>query len=133
MKRYRIEVGYDHDVKPGNIVGAIANESGLDAAHIGHIDIQNEFSLIDLPKGMPKDVFQDLKGVIVCGQRLRISSADESFNNRNRRPAEGDGSSSSPKGKSHKKSTRKKVVASKGKRKTGKPSRKARKQNRAGK
>ena len=79
MKRYRIEVGYAHEVKPGNIVGAIANESGLDAAHIGHIDIHNEYSLIDLPHGMPKDVMMDLKKVIVCGQRLRISATDQAF------------------------------------------------------
>ena len=73
MERFRIEVGYQHQVKPGNIVGAIANEAGLDAQHIGHIDIHNEFSLVDLPKGMPNEVFQDLKKTRVCGQRLNIS------------------------------------------------------------
>jgi ATP-dependent RNA helicase DeaD len=73
LERFRIEVGYQHDVKPGNIVGAIANEAELDAQHIGHIDIHTEFSLVDLPLGMPKEVFQDLKKVWVCGQRLNIS------------------------------------------------------------
>ncbi len=73
MERFRIEVGHEHDVKPGNIVGAIANEAGLDARHIGHIDIHAEFSLVDLPIGMPKDVFQDLRAAWVCGQRLNIS------------------------------------------------------------
>jgi ATP-dependent RNA helicase DeaD len=73
MERFRIEVGSSHDVRPGNIVGAIANEAGLDARHIGQIEIQSDFSLVDLPMGMPKDVFQDLKRVWVCGQRLRIS------------------------------------------------------------
>jgi ATP-dependent RNA helicase DeaD len=66
-------VGYQHDVKPGNIVGAIANEAGLDAQHIGHIDIHTEFSLVDLPIGMPNEVFQGLKTTWVCGQRLNIS------------------------------------------------------------
>ncbi|MGB5340041.1 MAG: DEAD/DEAH box helicase [Gammaproteobacteria bacterium] len=73
MEQFRIEVGYQHDVKPGNIVGAIANEAGLDAQHIGRIDIHTDFSLIDLPVGMPKEVFQDLKKTRVCGQRLDIS------------------------------------------------------------
>ena len=73
MEQYRIEVGHQHDVKPGNIVGAIANEAGLDAQHIGHIDIHTEFSLVDLPIGMPKEVFQDLRKVWVCGQQLSIS------------------------------------------------------------
>ena len=77
MERFRIEVGHMHDVKPGNIVGAIANEAGLDGQHIGHIDIHNEFSLVDLPKGMPNDVLQDLRKARVCGQRLNISRLDQ--------------------------------------------------------
>ena len=78
MERFRIEVGYQHDVKPGNIVGAIANEAGLDAQHIGHIDIHAEYSLVDLPIGMPKEVFEDLRKAWVCGQRLNISRLQQS-------------------------------------------------------
>ncbi len=73
MDRFRIEVGHDHEVKPGNIVGAIANEAGLEAANIGHIDIHDAFCFIDLPSGMPQDVFNELKKVWVCGQQLKIS------------------------------------------------------------
>ena len=73
MERFRIEVGHVHGVKPGNIVGAIANEAGLDGRHIGAIEIENDFSLIDLPVGMPREIFRDLKKVWVCGQQLRIS------------------------------------------------------------
>jgi ATP-dependent RNA helicase DeaD len=83
MQRYRIEVGHQHEVKPGNIVGAIANEAGLDAQHIGHIDIQTEFSLVDLPSGMPKEVFQDLRKARVCGQRLDISRLNQPGNRAN--------------------------------------------------
>jgi len=70
---FRIEVGYVHGVKPGNIVGAIANEAGLDSQYIGRIDIQDDYSLVDLPQGMPEEVFQDLKKTWVCGQRLNIT------------------------------------------------------------
>jgi ATP-dependent RNA helicase DeaD len=73
MERFRVEVGHSHDVKPGNIVGAIANEAGLDGEFIGHIDIRDEYSLIDLPEGMPKDIFNDLKKVWVAGRQLKIS------------------------------------------------------------
>ena len=73
MERFRIEVGHKHGVKPGNIVGAIANEAGLDSQHIGHIDIHTEHSTVDLPLGMPKEVFQDLRKTRVCGQRLDLS------------------------------------------------------------
>jgi ATP-dependent RNA helicase DeaD len=76
-QRYRIEVGHVHGVKPGNIVGAIANESGLDGEHIGSIEIEADYSLVDLPAGMPKDIFMDLKKVRVCGQAMNISLYDE--------------------------------------------------------
>ena len=73
MVSYRIEVGNNHDVRPGNIVGAIANEAGIDSQYIGRINIHDDYSLIDLPDGMPKEVFNDLKKVWVSGQRLNIS------------------------------------------------------------
>lgn len=73
MERYRIEVGHQHNVKPGNIVGAIANEAGLDAQYIGYIDIHDEYSLVDLPAGMPYEVYQDLRKAWVCGQKLRMT------------------------------------------------------------
>jgi len=86
MERFRIEVGYDHDVKPGNIVGAIANESGLDSQHIGHIDIHTDHSFVDLPKGMPKEIFQDLRKAWVCGQRLNLSPVEERRRKKRARP-----------------------------------------------
>lgn len=71
--RYRVEVGQEHGVKPGNLVGAIANEAGLDAQDIGRIELFDTFSVIDLPEGLPKDLFKHLKGVWVCGQKLGLS------------------------------------------------------------
>ena len=71
--RYRIEVGHDHGVQPGNIVGAIANEAGIDAVHIGRIEIFDGHSIVGLPAGMPKDVQQRLRKAWVCGQQLSIS------------------------------------------------------------
>jgi ATP-dependent RNA helicase DeaD len=75
MQSFRIEVGHAHGVKPANIVGAIANEAGLDAKHIGRIDIYDDYSVLDLPEGMPKEIFEQLKTVSVAGQQLRISHA----------------------------------------------------------
>jgi ATP-dependent RNA helicase DeaD len=72
METFRIEVGHRHGAKPNHIVGAIANEAGLDSKHIGRIDIQDEYSLIDLPEGMPPELLAHLKKVWVAGQRLRI-------------------------------------------------------------
>jgi ATP-dependent RNA helicase DeaD len=73
METFRIEVGSVHGVKANNIVGAIANEAGLDSEFIGRIDIREDHSLIDLPAGMPKETFRDLQKVWVSGQRMQIS------------------------------------------------------------
>ena len=73
---YRIEVGHAHGVQPGNIVGALANEAGLDGRNIGHIDIREDHSFVDLPPGMPEEVFENLQAVRVRGTELRISRVD---------------------------------------------------------
>ncbi len=72
FETYRIAVGHQHHVKPGNIVGAIANEAGLESRHIGRIDIREDHSFVDLPPGMPSETLAHLQGVWVAGQRLRI-------------------------------------------------------------
>ena len=71
--RYRIQVGWKDGVKPGNIVGAIANEGGLSGDHIGPIKIHDSFSTVDLPAGMPREVFQTLSSTRVAGKLLELS------------------------------------------------------------
>jgi ATP-dependent RNA helicase DeaD len=73
LEKYRVEVGHRHGMKPGNLVGAVANEAGLESRYIGRIEIEDEFSTIELPEGMPKEVFQHLKKVWVVGRPLQIS------------------------------------------------------------
>ncbi len=73
MLRYRIEVGHQDGVKPGEIVGAIANEAGLEGRYIGRIDIQDDHSLVDLPEGMPKEIAQILQRTRVRGKALKLS------------------------------------------------------------
>jgi len=77
METYRIEVGHTHGVKPGNIVGAIANETGIDGDHIARIRIQDDYSTVELPAGIPKELFEELKKVRVAGQQLNISKMGE--------------------------------------------------------
>jgi ATP-dependent RNA helicase DeaD len=77
METYRIEVGSVHSIKPGNIVGAIANEAGIEGVHIGRVDIREDHSFVDLPQGMPKQIFKDLQTVRVAGRELRISRVSE--------------------------------------------------------
>jgi ATP-dependent RNA helicase DeaD len=73
MERFRIEVGHNDQVMPGNIVGAIANEAGLSSKDIGRINIFDSYSTVDLPKGMPDDIFKDLKNTWVASKKLNIT------------------------------------------------------------
>ncbi len=73
MQTFRVEVGRDHGAEVKNLVGAIANEAGIDSKDIGRISLQDSYSTIDLPEGMPKDLFQQLRKVWVCNKQLEIS------------------------------------------------------------
>ncbi len=86
MDRFRIEVGHTHGVKPGNIVGAIANEAEIDAEYIGRIEIYEEYSTVDMPDGMPREIFDHLSKVRVSGQQLRISKASGGGAGKSKRP-----------------------------------------------
>ena len=72
MVRYRLAVGRRDSVKPGQIVGAIANEANLESKFIGDISIFDSFSTVDLPSGMPNETMDILAHAIVCGRRLDL-------------------------------------------------------------
>lgn len=59
-------------MQPGDIVGAIANEAGIESNYIGRIQLFDGHSTVDLPAGMPKEVFEHLKKVRIRNQALDI-------------------------------------------------------------
>ncbi len=71
---YRIDVGRLHGVKPGNIVGAIANESGLQSRHITALKIHDDHSTVRLPKDIDKTMLRALTKAWVCGRQLNLKS-----------------------------------------------------------
>jgi len=76
MENYRIAVGRNHNATPGDIVGAIANEADVEPKNIGHIELKDDHSFIELPIGMPKIVYDSLKKVRVRNQPLQIEKTD---------------------------------------------------------
>ncbi|MGO3738795.1 MAG: DEAD/DEAH box helicase [Marinomonas foliarum] len=80
MTRFVVQVGYNAGVKPGNIVGAIANEADIESRYIGHIEIYEDFSTVDLPTNLNADVLGKLSKTRICGQRTdiaKLENADE--------------------------------------------------------
>ena len=69
---YRIGVGHRQRVTPGQIVGALANEGGLDRADFGRIDIRADYSLVELPVDLTKDTQQALTRTRIAGQPLNL-------------------------------------------------------------
>jgi ATP-dependent RNA helicase DeaD len=94
MSVYRVEVGSAHGLEPRNLVGAIANEAGLDSKSIGSIRIAEEHTVVELPSGMPKEILTHLKKVWVCERQLAMKLIGDSKN-----PAPGKGSRTAPKKK----------------------------------
>ena len=102
MDTYRIEAGKNHGVMPKDIVGAIASESGIDGKNIGRIALYDEYSTVDLPKGMPNDIFQHLKHKVrVKQQPMRLSILNA--NSKSKDYAENKRLKKSPSQKNHKK------------------------------
>ncbi|MGX5174407.1 DEAD/DEAH box helicase [Aliikangiella sp. IMCC44653] len=77
MQRYTMMVGFQDGIKPGNIVGAIANEVEIESKYIGHIKIYDDFTTVDLPGNMPKEAYAHLKKVRVCGKAMNLTVAKE--------------------------------------------------------
>ena len=84
---YRLEVGKEHGARPGDIVGAIANEISLDSSYIGAINLHDKHSFVQLPKGMPEKSFTQLKRVQVRRQALAITVSDAQPSAVSERPA----------------------------------------------
>lgn len=92
-ERYRIEVGHQHGAKPGQIVGAIANEADINSSYIGEINIYDDYSTVDLPSGMPAEVTALLSKTRVCGQRIALKP----FKGQEDAPTEASASKPAPK------------------------------------
>ena len=72
MVTYRLAVGKSHGTEPRHIVGAIANEAGVESQYIQNIDINADYATVDLPDGMPKEIEKHLQGVRVMGEKLQL-------------------------------------------------------------
>ncbi|MGP1627406.1 MAG: DEAD/DEAH box helicase [Aggregatibacter segnis] len=77
MDLYRIEVGRGDGVEVRHIVGAIANEGDINSRYIGHIKLYDDYSTIELPQGMPKELLQQFVKTRVLNKQMRMSFIGE--------------------------------------------------------
>jgi len=80
MRRYKVAVGHKDKIKPGNVLGAIANEAEISSEFIGAIQIFQDFTTVDLPDEMTKETLQILKNIRVFDKKLNIEELNDSNN-----------------------------------------------------
>ena len=88
LARYRIDVGREHMASPKDIVGAIANEAGIESRFIGQINLFEDYSTVELPADLAADTLQILRRARVRQQPLniRLASPEEASRERGSRP-----------------------------------------------
>ena len=73
--RLFLSAGKKHKVSVGDVVGAIVGEAGIDAAHIGTIDMYDKFSFVDVSKESAKKVLNSLQNKRIKGRKLNVEIA----------------------------------------------------------
>lgn len=77
MDLYRVEVGRADGVEVRHIVGAIANEGDINSRYIGHIKLYDDYSTIELPQGMPKELLQVFGKTRILNKQMRMTFVGE--------------------------------------------------------
>jgi ATP-dependent RNA helicase DeaD len=75
MVRFFIEAGRRNGIRPGDIVGAIANEAGMPGQAIGAIDIYDRFTFVDVPAQYREQVLAGMRGVAIRNREANIRIA----------------------------------------------------------
>ena len=77
MGFYRLSVGYQHNVRPGDLVGALVNEADIEKSSIGRIQLFDDFCVVQMPVGMPDNLLSHLKTIRIRGQAIAIEAIDD--------------------------------------------------------
>ena len=72
VTRLYVNLGKKGGMRPGDLVGAIANEAGLGSADIGAIEIADRFSLVEVPADAVDDVIRALRSTTIRGKRVIV-------------------------------------------------------------
>ncbi len=76
MTRLLVSAGTDHKVKPGDILGAIAGESGLPGRLIGSINMYDQYSIVEVPEDCAEEVLHSMRRVRIRGRHIHMEPAD---------------------------------------------------------
>ena len=77
MARLFLNVGRDQNIKPGDVLGAIAGESGISGRMIGSIDMYDKYTFVEVPEDCAGEVLECMKRVKIRGKNVRMELANE--------------------------------------------------------
>jgi ATP-dependent RNA helicase DeaD len=72
VTRVYVGAGRKAGVRPGDLVGAIANEAQVDSQNIGAIEIADRFSLVEVPESMADQIIDALRSTTIKGKRVQV-------------------------------------------------------------
>jgi len=75
MQRLFIDRGRKQGVRPGDIVGAITNEAGIQGIDVGAIDIYDNFAFVDVTQNVVERVIDALQAATLHGKSFKIDVA----------------------------------------------------------
>ena len=76
MARLFINIGKNQNVKPGDILGAIAGESGMPGKMVGSIDMYDKYTFVEVPREQADIVLQAMKDARIKGKNIHIEKAN---------------------------------------------------------
>ncbi|RDU23474.1 DEAD/DEAH box helicase [Anaerosacchariphilus polymeriproducens] len=76
MVRLFINIGKKQNVRPGDILGAVAGESGMPGKLVGAIDMYDKYTFVEVPKEHAKDVLNAMKSVKIKGKSISVEPAN---------------------------------------------------------
>ena len=77
MVRLFINIGKKQRVRPGDILGAIAGESGMDGKLIGTIDMYDKYTFVEVPREYAREVLNAMKNVKIKGKTVAVEPANQ--------------------------------------------------------
>ena len=76
MTRMFLNIGRNMGIRPGDVVGAVAGESGIPGRTIGHIDIYDRYTFFEIPEGMVRKVLKGMKNSKIKGKSVNVEIAN---------------------------------------------------------
>ncbi|MBQ7432471.1 MAG: DEAD/DEAH box helicase [Lachnospiraceae bacterium] len=76
MVRMFLNIGRNMGIRPSDVVGAVAGESGITGKHIGHIDIYDRYTFFEIPEGTVRKVLKGMKNSKIKGKTVNVEIAN---------------------------------------------------------